>query len=118
MIEQEKKRQKIHYLLYVETNPKRISEIIGVSLWPLLSPNLKPLDYAVWGVLENKTNAISHPNIGSLKTGIEKEWNKMSDEFIMKACKSFWRLVDTIIEKNDGHIEFFFAYIFYGVVYF
>ena len=26
-------------------------------------------------VLENKTNATSHPNIGSLKTAIEVEWN-------------------------------------------
>ena len=27
------------------------------------SPDLNPLDYAVWNVLENKTNATSHPNI-------------------------------------------------------
>ena len=55
-------------------------------------------DDAIWGVLENKTNATSHPNIGSLKTAIEKEWNKMS-EFILKACKLFWNHVNTIIEK-------------------
>ena len=38
-------------------------------------------------------------------TAIEDEWNKMSDEFILKTCKSFWRCVDTIIEKNGGYIE-------------
>ena len=64
-----------------------------------LSPNLSPFNCAIWGVLENKTNATSHPYIGSLKTVIEEEWNKMSDEFILKACKSFQRRVDTIIEK-------------------
>ena len=36
-----------------------------------LIPDLNPLDYAISGVLENKTNATSHPNIGSLKTDIE-----------------------------------------------
>ncbi len=36
-----------------------------------------------------KTNTTFHPNIGSLKTAIEEEWNKMSEEFILKACKSF-----------------------------
>ena len=36
---------------------------------------------------------------------IEKECNKMSEEFILKACKSFWRQVDTIINKNGGYIE-------------
>ena len=57
-----------------------------------LSPNLNLLDYA----LENKTNVTS--NIVSLKTAIEEEWNKMSEEFILKAYKSFRRRVDIIIQ--------------------
>ena len=65
-----------------------------------LSPDVNPLDYAICGLLENKTNATSHPNIGSLKTAIEEEWNKMSEEFLLKACKSFRRRVDTISEKK------------------
>ena len=69
-----------------------------------LSLDLNPLDYAIWGILENKTNAISHPNIGLLKTTIEEEWNKISEEFILKTCKSFQRHVDAI-EENSGHIE-------------
>ena len=32
---------------------------------------------------KKKTNAASHPNIGSLKTDIEDEWNKMSEEIIL-----------------------------------
>ena len=65
-----------------------------------LSPGFKPLDYAVWVVLENKTNAISHPNIGLLKAAIGEEWNKTREEFILKACKMFRSFVDTIIEKK------------------
>ena len=30
----------------------------------------EPRDYTLWSDLENKTNAISYPNIGSLKTAI------------------------------------------------
>ena len=66
-----------------------------------LSPDLKPLDYAIWSVFEYETNTTSYPNIGSLKTAIEEEWKKMSERFILKARKSFrcrnW--------KNDDHIE-------------
>ena len=51
-----------------------------------LSPDHSTLDYALWSVLENKTNATSHLNIGSLKTVIEEEWNKMSEEYILKVC--------------------------------
>ena len=65
-----------------------------------LSSDLNPFDCAIWGVLENKTNAISHSNIGLLKTAIEEEWNKISEGFLLKACKLFQRRVDTIIEKK------------------
>ena len=72
--------------------------MIGVSLWLPSSPDL---DYAIWGVLGNKTNATSHPNIGSLKIHREEKWNKMSEsEIILNACKSFRTRMDTIIEKK------------------
>ena len=79
--------------------------MIGVSLWPPSSPDLNPLNHAIWGVFENKTNANSHPNIGSLKTAIMEKWKKMSEEFILKACKSFRKRVQAAIEKYDGHSE-------------
>ena len=56
-----------------------------------LSPDLNSLDYTIWGgggVLK-KINATCHPNISSLKIAIEEEWNEVSVEFILKACKSF-----------------------------
>ena len=87
MCESEKKWQRINDFLIAETKRKKISEIIGVSLWATSSPSCNPFDYAIWGVLENKTNATSHPNIDSLKIAIEEKWNKMSEEFILKACK-------------------------------
>ena len=64
-----------------------------------------PLIMLYGGISKNKTSATSHPNIGLLKTAIEEEWNKMSEEFIFKACKSFQKHVNTIIEKNGGYID-------------
>ena len=78
MSEQEKERQRIYGLLNTKTKPRKIFKIIGISLWPPLSSDLNPLDYAIGDILENKRNATSHPNIGSLKTANEKEGNKMS----------------------------------------
>ena len=49
----------------------------GVSLWPPQNPDHNPLDCAIWGVLENKTNASFLTNIDSLKTVIEGKWNKV-----------------------------------------
>ena len=84
------------------------------------SPDFNSLDYAFWGVLENKTNATSYRNIGSLKTVIEEEWNKMSEEFVLKVCKSFRKRVDTIIEKKVAILNTFTVVCLssYFVVYF
>ena len=68
-----------------------------------LSPDLNLLDYAIWGVLGNKTNAASHPNIGSLETAIEKEWNVWRIYFkVMQIVLKAWWYNNW---KNGGHIE-------------
>ena len=54
------------------------------------TPDLNYLDNDIWGVLEDKTNATSHPNIGALETAIEKEWNKMFQEFIFNVRFGFF----------------------------
>ena len=38
-----------------------------------LSPDHNTLDFAIWSFLENKTNATSNRNIGSLKTAFDEE---------------------------------------------
>ena len=73
--------------------------------WSFFIVSIKPdhkslLIRLYWGVFKNKTNATSHSNIGSLKTAIEEDWNRTSQDFILKEWKSFWRRVDTIIEKK------------------
>ena len=73
---------------------------VTIAIKQDLSPDLNPLHYVTWGVLENKTNATSLSNIGLLKTAIEEKWNKKSEESILKAFKPFHRCVDTIIEKK------------------
>ena len=84
------------------------------------SPVLNPLDYAIRSVLENKTNRASHRNIGLLKTVIEEEWNKISKEFILKACKSFRRRVNRILQKMAAILSKFTVLCLssYFVVYF
>ena len=82
---------------------------VRIRIKQILSPDHNLHDYAIWGVLENKTYAkpTSHPDIGSLKTANEEKWNKMSQEFILKRCKSFRRRIGTIIEKMTAILSKF-----------
>ena len=66
---------------------------------------LTPLDYATWGVLEKRLNATSPPNIGLLKTAIEEEWNKISEECFEGALIQW-------LEKNCVVFIFLFCSLF------
>ena len=88
----------------LKVNEKSVRTVMKQHLSPDSAPWL-----CLWGDLENKTNATSHRNIGSLKTAIEEEWNKMSEEFMLKACKSFRWYIDTIVvvvgDRSRGWLE-------------
>ena len=90
---------------------KVLKKTVMTTITQVLSPDLKPLDRPdvsridVWGVLETKAYATSHPNIGSRKTAIEKEWNKISEELIWKAILIFSKACWYNKWKNGGHIE-------------
>ena len=70
------------------TNELKVHEkTVRTGIKKDLSPDLKPLDYFIWDILDNKTNTTSHPNISSLKAAIEEEWNKISEEFIFEGMQ-------------------------------
>ena len=63
----------------------------------------------------NYLKTTSHSDIGSLKNAIEEEWNKISEEFILKVCKSFWRRFDSIIEKKKKWSPYWVDFLFYVI---
>ncbi|QQP41388.1 Uncharacterized protein FKW44_015737, partial [Caligus rogercresseyi] len=75
------------------------------DIWPSSSPDLNPLDFAVWGELEKKINRTPHPNVDALEATIRTEWDNTSEEFLINSCKAFRRRVEAIIEAEEGHIE-------------
>lgn len=75
-------------------------------LWPSSSPDLNPLDYAVWSILEYATNRTSHPNINCLIDNIREELDKItSDFFLEKSYRIFKGCTVALIKKQRGHIE-------------
>lgn len=75
------------------------------NFWPSSSPDLNPLDYAIWGTLEHSTNSTSHPSVAHLKEALVLEWDNMSEAFILDSCNAFRRRVQAVIDKKGGHIE-------------
>ena len=83
---------------------------VGTAIKQDLSQDLNLFDYTMWGILENKTNAMSHANNGSLKNSIEEEgtnvWRIYFEGIVSNACwcnnwKRWWSywVMEAILSK-------------------
>ena len=76
---------------------------------PANSPDLNPVDYSIWGVLEQRVYA--GRKIGSLtmlKQVLEEEWRNFPQDIVSKAIQQFRPRLRKVVEENGGHIEQFF----------
>jgi inhibitor of nuclear factor kappa-B kinase subunit alpha len=54
-----------------------LPDFISSSEWPPSSPDLNPMDYSIWGILEAKVNATKYRSLDSLKRAVQREWKKL-----------------------------------------
>ena len=70
--------------------------------WPPNSPDLNPLDYAVWGILLEKACAKPHPTVESLKRALKKAWNEIT---LVKIIDDFPKRLKACVDAKGGHFE-------------
>jgi len=58
---------------------------------PSNSPDLNPLEYAIWGIMERKVCATRHANLDSLKASILKAWNEITENQLCEIVDDFPR---------------------------
>ena len=73
--------------------------------WPPNSPDLNPMDYSVWSILEAKACAKPHKNVESLKRALLKAWDEISVETLVKIVDDFPRRLKACVDANGGHFE-------------
>uniref|UniRef100_A0A914E5Z9 DDE_3 domain-containing protein n=1 Tax=Acrobeloides nanus TaxID=290746 RepID=A0A914E5Z9_9BILA len=83
----------------------RCPDFITRDEWPPSSPDLNPLDYAVWSILEEKACAKPHPTVESLKRALMKAWDEISVETLKKIMDDFPKRLKACVEADGGHFE-------------
>jgi hypothetical protein len=73
--------------------------------WPPNSPDLNPLDYAIWSILEEKACSKPHLNVESLKRALKKAWNEINVETLAKIVDNFPKRLKKCVEAKGGHFE-------------
>uniref|UniRef100_A0A914DXA4 Uncharacterized protein n=1 Tax=Acrobeloides nanus TaxID=290746 RepID=A0A914DXA4_9BILA len=68
------------------------------------SPDLNPMDYSVWAILESKANAKAHKNLESLKKALQKAWKKLNNE-TLRAVDDFPKKLQACKDVQGGYFE-------------
>jgi transposase len=78
---------------------------ISAREWPPYSPDLNPMDYSVWSILEARACAKPHRTVAALKASLVREWEKISVDEVRKIVENFQTRLEACIQADGGHFE-------------
>jgi len=79
---------------------------IEPHMWPPNSPDLNPVDCAVWCALQQMVfQRRRFTTSNQLKQAIVTEWSKLLQRFIDRAIGHWRRRLEWVVSKQGGQIE-------------
>ena len=73
------------------------------QMWPPNSPDLNPVDYAVWGVLQQQVyHNRKFTTVDELKQAIVEE---LMQRFIDRSIEEWRHCLTNVVQQQGGHIE-------------
>jgi len=89
---------------------------IPPNLWPPNSPNLNPVDYKIWGLLQERIYKTSIKDVDELRRQIAEEWDKLNECIIDNAVAEWrkgerdfervWLRVEDSLNTKREHLSF------------
>ena len=78
---------------------------ITPNIWLPNSPDLNPLDYYEWSIVEKEVNKHPHNTKDSVKAFIVWVMSEIDKDQLIRACNQFQPHVKTVIDAGGGFIE-------------
>jgi len=89
----------------IELLKKETPAFIDRSLWPPNSPDLNPIDYCVWGILQERVYRDKIADVTELKKKIRREWVALDSEIVTNAISQRRRRLRACVHAAGGHFE-------------
>jgi len=81
-------------------------DFIPPSLWPLNSPDLNPVDYAIWRIMQKRVyNKRKITNVEELRQRIVDEWERLDQRIIDDAVKEWRKRLRACAAAEGGQFE-------------
>lgn len=83
----------------------RVPRLISAQEWPPYSPDLNPMDFSIWAILEAKVSSKKYQSVDCLKDSLQREWAAIPQNVLRSACGAFMTRLNAVIRAKGGHIE-------------
>jgi hypothetical protein len=80
-------------------------DFISPQLWPPNSPDLNPVDYQIWSVLEERVYHTRIRDTDHLKARLNEEWQLFNHVIIDRAIKQWRPRLRSCVREQGGHFE-------------
>ena len=80
-------------------------DFIDFNQWPPSSPDLNPMDFSVWSVLEAKACSQRHLTIDSLKKSLLKAWDELDLAYLSATVDAFPHRLHACIAAKGNLFE-------------
>ena len=92
----------------VEFLQAEVPDFIESENWPPNSPDLNPVDYCIWGRLQELVYRQKIQDTGHLKHVLQECWECISQVMINRAIGQFRMRLSSVVAASGGHIEHHF----------
>ena len=64
------------HIVHVTLSPccREMQEFIPPEMWPPYSPDVNPVDYSIWGMLQERVYSLQMHDVKALKERMLREW--------------------------------------------
>jgi len=80
-------------------------DFIGPDLWPPNSPDLNPVDYKIWGVMQQRVYKYRVSNVNELKQRLVEVWHDLQQNVIDSAVSEWRKRLRTCVRAEGRHFE-------------
>lgn len=91
-----------HLVTFLE---QETPDFIPPNLWPPNSPDLNPVDYSIWSLLQEKVYRSRIDNVAELKMRLIDEWARFDQSIVDAAIDQWHRRLSACVRVSGAHFE-------------
>ena len=80
-------------------------DFITPALWPANSPDLNPVDYQIWGKLQERVYRSQIRDVEQLKSRLIEEWEHFHQVVIDEVVRQWGPRLRACVRAHGGHFE-------------